>query len=359
MGQVEKLIINTEFFLQCSGCCSGCFLTEQERQSENTHYKEILEGLKTIAQKYEGINIPFLVIGFGRGNTLNLNKTGIDSLLSLMSWCRENFTFEEIIFEVSTSLIGKLESQVDIAKYIVEQEEKAYFNMVLNSELTSKSFWRNVASFHDALSEFRTIKYNIIDGNADILVLNVNPQKLPSLDDLKEFTKNYHSPVNISIFPFNNGAIIGEADIEKIKDWSIKLWTEFKNKDLNIKNFLDGLNSINMESNLEAYKSYSEMTFKSYIFIDKNGEITEGSLSIMGEVDKIRLLDKFQVELSIEDGFKSMIKNKHCRGCEFQKQCILSGAYLNLMANSKSIMLKKNSGCLSGYQEIFRLSVSD
>lgn len=356
---MEKLIINTEFFLQCNGSCSGCFLTEGERQSENTHYEAIKNGLIEVSNRYKGIHIPFLVIGFGRGNTLNLHNDGIESLISLMKWCRENFSFEEIIFEVSTSLIGKLDTQINTAKYIVEKEEKAYFNMVLNSELTSKSFWNNVAIFHEKLSSFRTEKYNIIDGNADILVLNINPQKLPSLDDLKEFTKNYQSPINISIFPFNKGIIISSEDIKKIKIWSADLWQEFKEKDLNIKNFLNGLNSINIENNIETYKEYTDITFKSYIFIDKNGYITEGSLSIMGEVDKIRLMDKFDIQLSIEDGYKQMIKNKYCRECEFQKQCLLSGAYLNLMANNKNIILNKGTGCLSGYQELFKLSTCE
>ena len=356
--EIDKLIINTEFFLQCSGSCSGCFLTEEERQSENTYYNEISKGLSVVAEKYNNIHIPFLVIGFGRGNTLNLHENGINKLIDLMKWCRGNFSFDEVIFEISTSLIGKLDKQIENAKYIIEREEKAYFNMVINSEITSKSFWNNVASFHSSLSLFRTEKYNITDGNADILVLNVNPKKLPSISELKEFTKDYNSPVNISIFPFNKGVIINKQDIDNVKNWSSELWNEFKHKDLNIKNFLNGLNSINMENNIQSYKEYSDMTIKSYIFIDKNSEITEGSLSVMGEVDKIRLMDKFSITLSIENGYKNMMKNKHCRKCEFQKQCLLSGSYLNLMANNKNIIVDKDSnGCLSGYQELFRLSL--
>lgn len=359
MNIVEKLIINTEFFLQCNGSCSGCFLTEEERLSENTHYLAIEKGLKEVSKQYQGQHIKFLVIGFGRGNILMLHRDGVNSLLDLMKWCRENFSFDEVIFEVSTSLIGKLDTQLETAKYIVENEVSAYFNMVLNSELTSKSFWKNVAVFHDEMADFRTKEYGLIDGNGDILVLNVNPQKLPSLEDLGEFTKEYQSPVNISIFPFNSGSIISETDMINVREWSKSLWENFKNKDLNVKNFLYGLNTINMDSNIDNYIKYTEETLKSYIFIDKNGLITEGSLSIMGEVDKLRLMDKFNIKLSIEDGIKTMIKNKYCRGCEYQKQCLLSGAYLNLMANSKNINLAKNKACLSGYQELFKLSVNE
>lgn len=354
---MQRLIINTEFFLQCNGSCSGCFLTEDERLSENTFIEEIRSGLNIIAAKYKDKTIPFLVIGFGRGNILNLNKNGIDSLLELITWCKENFQYERIIFEVSTSLIGKIENQISMAKYIVEREEGAYFNMVLNSELSSKTFWKNVALFHRELSEFRTNLYKIVDGNSDILVLNVNPQKLPDIEVLKDFTKDYFSPINISIFPFDKtiGKVITEKEINEMTKWGENIWINFKDKDLNIKNFLNGLGEVNLENKLSEYIQYNKETINAYIFIDKTGKITEGTLSIMGEVDKVRLLEKFDIDISIETGLKTMLKNKTCRDCEYQKKCLLSGAYLNLMANTKNVFLEKKSGCLSGYKEIFRL----
>lgn len=358
MINIEKLIINTEFFLQCNGSCSGCFLTEEERLSDNTYYDAIFNGLKEVSENYKNKHISFLVIGFGRGNTLMLNRKGIDSLLNLIKWCRENFSFDDVIFEVSTSLIGKIETQIDVAQYIVNLEKNAYFNIVLNSELTSKSFWKNVSLFHNEMSKFRTEKYNIIDGNSDILVLNVNPNNLPSLNDIEDFTKDYQSPVNISIFPFDNGVIIDEEKLRRVKEWSKDLWLKFKEKDLNIKNFLYGLNNINIDENINEYINYTDKTLKSYIFIDKNGLITNGSLSIMGEVDKLRLMEKFGLNLSINEGYKVMMKNKYCRLCKNQKQCLLSGAYLNLMANSKNINTSKNKGCLSGYEELFTLSMN-
>lgn len=143
----NKLIINTEVFLQCHGHCSGCFLNESERNEQENHLNKIKEPLLNILKK-KANKYTHYIIGFGRGNLLNMNMTSINNLLDLMKEC-ENILGSEpkITFEVSTSLIGKINNQLEKSKYIIESNKNVYFNVVINSEVTSEKFWENWNTF--------------------------------------------------------------------------------------------------------------------------------------------------------------------------------------------------------------------
>ena len=104
-------------------------------------------------------------------------------------------------------------------------------------------------------------------------------------------------------------------------------------------------------------KQKERITEMKNYFVDKNGEITKGSLSIMGEVDFYRLKNKFNISPNIKDAFKIMQKTKPCNKCQFQKECLLSGAYLNMLHNSSKI--NSSDYCLSGYQSLFKQAESD
>lgn len=354
MENIEKLIINTEFFLQCHGSCSGCFLSVEERQSTSIYCHQVKSGLSNIAELYKNKKINELIIGFGRGNVLNLNEENLDKLLSIIHYVENNFNYEKIVFEVSTSLIGKLEKQKKSAEYLLSHNKNIFFNMVINSELSSSTFWSNLNSFYEHTSTIRK-KWGLKEDWGDILVLNVNPMKLPDLDFLSQFTREYPSPINISIFPFNYGEKVEKKEIMEVISWSEKLWALFKDKDLNIKNYLYSLHKDDIGDGLKGLELYQKQTLNSYYFIDKNGIIVNGSLSIMGEVDKVRLLEKYSLSLNIQEAYKSMQRDLACNDCEYQKECLLSGAYLNFMANKKTIKFKSNI-CLSGYQKIFKLA---
>lgn len=352
---MDQLIINTEYFLQCHGHCTGCFLTQEERDSSNTYKDIVFNGLKILNSKYKSEYVEHLVIGFGRGNILNLPLSNLDELLEIMFWCENEFNYKKLTFEVSTSLIGKLSQQIEKAIYLLSKNDHIFFNIVVNSEITSKAFWENLKQFYEATSNYRIKEKGWETDWGDIIVLNVNPLKLPDLDFIEEFTKDYHSPVNISIFPFDYQDKVNSNNIEQVNQWSKNLWQKLHKKDLNIKNYLENLNKIDIGESLNDILEYQSHTEKSYYFIDKKGLITNGSLSIMGEVDKLRLLDKFNLNLNMNEAYREMQKNKTCMFCEYQKECLLSGAYLNFMANKQKNI---HSGCLSGYQELFELAKS-
>lgn len=345
---MKKFIINTEYFFQCAGNCSGCFLTDEEKISTEIYKDNILKAFnnikKTLEKKEE------LVIGIGRGNLLNLSYEQIDNMLDLIKWCENNFQYEKITFELSTSLIGKIETQIEKALYILKKSSKnnIYFNTVLNSEITSQSFWNNVKFFFQTTESYR-VGQGLLDDTGDILVLNINPNKLPNLLFFEEFLKNHYSPVNIALFPFEKGNISNDKMLNLI-EWTEKLYKILKDKDFNMKNFVQSIASY--EYDIENILSHYDGTKNSYIFVYKTGEITNGSMSIMGEVDYIRLLNKYGLNADIKNAFIKMQKRKSCQSCSVQKECLYSGAYINFLANEKYLDSKI---CPSSYQKLFEL----
>lgn len=346
----KPLIINTELFLQCHGSCAGCFLTDAERVEENTHLSKIrqpiLDLLKT-ADQYTHV-----ILGFGRGNLLNLSLSSFDQLLELMAECESIVSKEKITYELSSSLIGKINDQIEKAAYLLNRNRRIYFNVVINSEITSTNFWNNWGKIYNANSELRK-SWGMTDNYSDILVLNINPKILPSLDFIEKHVGNHGSPFNISLFPFSNKEVSND-DLLALNNWSVQLWNKFKEKDLNIKNYLGTLRGMDIGSDLTDIINYHENNKSAYFFVDKNGEITPGSLSIMGEVDYVRLINKFNTDPDPRKALSLMQKTKPCNMCEYQKECILSGAYLNMVNNAHKIKGAKH--CLSGYAPIFELS---
>lgn len=351
---MKQLIINTEVFLQCYGHCSGCFLSETERQSQETTFSEVKKSLELIAIQHADIMIEHLIIGFGRGNLLNLNTEQLLELGQLINWCENNFTYKKISFEVSTSLIGKLEQQVLNATYLLNQSRNIFFNIVINSEITSPSFWTNFHNFYEVTSSIRK-SWGWLEDWGDILVLNINPQKLPDLALIEKISYTHKSPININLFPFDKEQqIILKSEINRLNNWLIQLWSILKDKDFNMKNYLEQLTTIDFDLTPIELKNYYDNTEQSYIFIDKRGDITKGISSIMGEVDFPRLIKKYEINPDIVLAYKKMQKLSICRDCNYQKECLVSGAFLNLLANEPR--MKDSQICPSGYQAIFMVT---
>ena len=345
---MKKFIINSEYFFQCAGNCSGCFLTDEEKNSSNIYKENLLKAFKEINKNLD--KKEELVIGIGRGNLFNLSYNQIDDLLDFIKWCEDNFKYEKITFELSTSLIGKIDQQIAKSLYILKKSPKnnIYFNTVLNSEITSQNFWNNVKKFFKSNEEYR-ISQGLDDDTGDILVLNINPNKLPDLKFFKEFLKEHYSPVNIALFPFEINSVNNEKMLNLI-NWTEDLYETLKDKDFNIKNFVNSIS--HFDNHIEDIFNHYEETKNSYIFVYKTGEITNGSISIMGEVEYIRLSAKYNLTTDIKTAFIKMQKRKSCQQCDSQKECLYSGGYINFLANEKSL---DKSICPSSYKKLFQL----
>lgn len=362
---MNQLIINTEYFLQCAGSCSGCFLSLEERQASNNFHENIENSLLNLLnEKIKEFEISqksldFLVVGIGRGNNLLLSKEQLKKMGQLIEKIETMFKAHQskvssnkaqLVFEISTSLIGKLEKQLENAHYLLNFSKNIYFNIVINSEITSNQFWVNLKTFHSALTKTRQ-SWGWNDKTGDILVLNINPSILPDISKLDEFAKNISSPINISLFPYDmEKKNISIEEQKNVLQWSHEFLSRFKNRDLNIKNYIGGFKF--ELSSVQDVQEHIEKTLGTYFFIDKHGKITNGQPSIMGEVDYPRLLDKYQITPQVTKAFSIMQKNKACQNCDYQKYCLASGAYLNMIANHEK--MEDKSVCANGYQEFFK-----
>ena len=289
----NKFIINTEFFLECHGSCSGCFLTSNERITKATNYLNIFEELKNISKDYAGVNFGHLVIGFGRGNLLSMSENQLIDLLNLMVWCENNFSYEEITFEVSTSLIGKIDAQIIVANFLISKNRHIYFNIVINSEIVSKNFWSNLSLFYSATSNVRK-SWGMVEDWGDIVVLNVNPEKLPELGFIKEFVKDHRSPINISVFPYDKSITL--SSLQNLDAWATELWDILREKDFNVKNYFEVFYSFDFPYHISEVLKYHRESEGRYIFVDKDGKRTKGMPSIMGEENMTMLKTREEVE---------------------------------------------------------------
>lgn len=347
----NQIIINAEYFLQCAGSCSGCFLSEEERNSSNVNASSVIPALKNLISNLQsqGKGTDFFVVGLGRGNNLQLKESDLHFLGNSIREIEALINSKEIVFEVSTSLIGKIDKQIENAKLLLNYSNNIYFNVVINSEITSTKFWDNVKLFHSTMTSYREEKN--IEKTGDVLVLNVNPNVLPNLSSIKLFKEGIRSPINISIFPFDeNLETVSETKMEELNQWCINVSEILKNSDFNVKNQL-GLLGFEIASFKEAF-NHVEKTKGTYFFVDQKGVVTPGQPSIMGEVDYPRLVEKYKLDINLKKAFLEMQKNIPCSRCEFQKECLITGAYLNMLANKNK--LKKTNHCPSGYKEFFK-----
>ena len=352
-----KLILNIEYFLQCAGNCAGCFLSRQERDSSQVFNNLLLNKVEEVLDK-SGINSQDnIIIGFGRGNILNLDYSELSLLLDLMLEIEKKYHNINIKYEVSTSLIGKLNLMVEKALFLVNKNKKIYFNIVINSEIVSKKFWGNFQYFYNTLSKERS-SWGKTDEMGDILVLNINPENLPNINELKEYFQQngiYNgSPFNISVFPFSNN--INNDSLINLSNWLLDLYRKTKDFDLNIQTIIKGVMKTSNFSSLEDIFNYHNFGKGSYYFISKSGEITDGHFSTMGEVDYPRLLEKYKINPDFKNAIKYLNKNKVCLFCEQKNTCLLTGAYLSAIAN---IGLGAKEICPNGYQKLFEQIESD
>lgn len=358
----KRLIINTEYFLECHGSCSGCFLSASERKSKDIFSKDLEKNIIDIISS-NNINSSEqeVIVGFGRGNLLNMKDDDLATLLGLMRNIEESVKclgFDKLVikYEVSTSLIGKIDNMIKNAKKLIENNRNIYFNMVINSEIVSQGFWENYQIFTNNITSVRK-SWGMTDNTGDILVLNINPEKLPDINLIQKYFNNKPSPINISVFPFDKSTISKnskeyyEQKLVNLSEWLLTFWEKFKHLDLNLKNFMDSFYSSSETLGIVDIGAYHKNNVSAYFFIDKFGKITSGSLSTMGEVDYYRLIDKYSINPNIANAILVSNKSSGCFACEVKDVCIGSGAYLSMLSNYS--LIGKSNICLNGYQPIF------
>lgn len=353
----EYYVINLDYCGFCHGNCNGCMLTDLERKTPNAfyNYNEIKPTLDKIIEdvKEKSLNIKNLVITFGKGNTLLLNEKQRNEINIIADYIKNNIKHEEYHIEISTSLIGKIDYQIEIAKTMIQHDKyKIKFNVVANMDLFSKTYWENIDKFFNELTNYRG---GNIDGNGDILVLNVHANKLPPVDFIIDKIKNYRFPVNVVMLPFytlNNNVNITKQDFDNVEEWNYELYqkciiNEIDNNLINVIN-----NTKDIENLKQSFDNYNQGS-KDFIFISPDKRIKAGFFSIYGENDYERVENKLNVniEKNIIKAYSKLIKNKTCKTCQFQHKCISTNGHINALLNKE--IYSNDDACLSGLKKLF------
>lgn len=364
--KLESLIVNVDYCGTCRGTCPTCVLTKDERLLNKplTNSELVIKALRDISSKYGKVHDSF-IFGFGRGNHLVLPDSTIPEMLEILGSIDELYEAEEFLIEISTSLVGKIDPQIDRAKTLIDTINKSFSNfdvrfvVVANVGVSSEKYWQNVFKFLSAIEEHRG---GIDDGNGDIVQINVSLDSLPDLQWLEEFFKDFPSPLNIAwvpAFDVNSGK---KEFMDRFEHWLGGFYEMTLRNDLdtNIRNW--GHRSMRYnDSDLKELMDNAIHSSKSLLYVDPQGNYHNGYPTIMADMDPIRF-DPHAAELhngsrkSIlnNDGKEilNLLKNKACRQCKYISACYHSGGY-RLSLISMRYNKNNDSMCLNGLRQTF------
>lgn len=363
----DTLIVNIDYCGSCRGTCPTCVLTKDERLTNNplVEAEIVKNALQEISEKIEK-EPRRLVLGLGRANHLVLPKYTVDEIVDILSFSEKCFDSDEYLVEISTSLVGKMDLQIERAINIIEKARSkntgfdVKFLVVANMGLTSPKYWENVKYFLDSLTNYRGGRTN---ENGDILQINVSLDSLPNLEWMEDYLKEHMSPVNIAWVPgFDKDT--GKFDyMRNFEDWMERFYLMSKRLglDTNIVNW--GENSINyMNDSINTLVDNAiESGSRSLVYVNTDGKYHKGYPTIMADMDPIRFdpdiatLKPAEVMSNlIKDGKEvyDLIKHKGCRNCKYLSSCFHSGGYK--IAHISQRHRKENKDfCLNGLRRVF------
>lgn len=343
IDQMETLILNIDYTGNCIGSCPGCVLSKSERKDNRPFLtpSQIEVAMEDIAPNYGKIGL--MAIGLGRGNTLTLDEEIVTTdILKIAKTASRLFDFEEGCFEMSTSLLGKVDDQIRRAKNMVDFFEESQtgfdprFVIVANPALKSPKYWDKIDEFLTSLNDYRGNK----DGSSDILIFNLAADALPDLNWLEDFVSNYHFPVNIIWAPGYDKALSDANGIKNLSDWLIGFYDIAKRLDLD-NNLINRIRSTAHFSDMDipSITSHLEGSSKSLLFISRDGNWHEGLFSVLGDLDPVRFDPKPNKLATNDDNphkklvaipkkeMSDLLRIKTCRSCPYLRQCVASGAY--------------------------------
>ena len=205
----DRFLLSLEYCGNCHGTCDGCPLTKEQLMNSNSFFN--------LKDEFERINLILndvshtrnVAIEFGRGNHLTLIEEPWDNLKWFIEEMERSNVFNHLNIEISTSLIGNFNYQLDKAKELVDlvKENESIdvkFVIVANTNIENIPYWNKITSFLKIMEEYRnTDEYGeIIDQNqdfcGDILLLNFFPKKIPDIHFLYRQIYNIKSPINLA-----------------------------------------------------------------------------------------------------------------------------------------------------------------
>jgi hypothetical protein len=339
MYERENLAINFDYCGSCSGTCQTCLLTAEERAQDRALLSVSRIGAVLSEIASDVTRRPRrLILGIGRGNNLVLPESALRDYKRIATAATDLFDYEEGLVEVSTSLVGKLEPQMDRAKAILDllggldRPYDAKFVVVGNTALSSEKYWRNLDTFFRAMRDYRG---GNVDGNGDIILLNLGIASLPDLDWLSGFLTDFHSPVNITWVPSVDPASASEEGLRKLEGWIADLHDlgVWRGLDLNIVQRLHGaLKSKSFDTS--ALDKHVAMSANTALFVSPDGAWHYGLASVLVDMDPVRFEAGFKdaagVGHLVDDPHRDrvrLLRNPTCRTCQFFHVCVAAGTY--------------------------------
>ncbi len=336
---VPELVVAMDYTGTCRGTCPTCVLSLAERRSEAPlmTVASIEAGLARVAGAYPHVGSLFLTLG--RGNTLVLPETSIDALIAVAQAAEAAVDYRHAAMEMSTSLVGRLEPQIDRAKAIMDRFQASgtdvdpRFLVVANTALSSAPYWRNIDRFLTEIEAYRGGRS--VDGNGDIILLNVGIDSLPDVGWLEQFLCDYRFPVNLGWVPTFDQAAGDPNKLQVLARWlaDFDAMAERLGLDANITNRA-GPAMTNGAAGLDSLVHQIDRSIASIVYITADGHWHRGFNTLLADMDPVRfdpdaprVAGQAQMVDNPRRDIARLMRNPACRACPHMGPCIAGGAY--------------------------------
>lgn len=327
------LIVTMDYATTCAGTCPTCVLGKAERLETGpaSTVEAISIGMKAAAAHYGYVET--LAVGIGRANVLILPHSSIAEIVEILEIAKREFKYGSIIAEISTSLIGKIEPQIERAKKLAIALEgigvDARFVVVGNTALVSEKYWANLDQFLGAMEEFRGGRK--VEDNGDILQLALSVESLPNPEKLVSRMIGYGFPINVAWAPGHDRGARSEEGLKRLEDWL----TDFYG--LSITHGLDSslVNRIGaavddaMPTLTEAAQ-HAARSSEAIVYISPDGQWHNGLFTALAEMDPVRFdpvpTDKTMAGVSARE-LRQFMTNPACAACPFTGPCVSAGGH--------------------------------
>lgn len=350
--QAESRILNFDYCGNCHGKCRACLLSEEERKRDVPflNQKQIGEAVTAAARLLP--RSEFLAVGIGRGNTLTLRENSVDDIAFLASRVRDELAFDRGILEVSTSLVGRLEDQIERANEIEARVEETSgletrFVVVINPALSSEGYWRLLCDFFDAMEQRRSPHS---ESPGDIAVVNLSADALPEPSAFAHRMAGWHFPVNVAWVGGVDEGMAGWNAIDQVGRWFADFYENSVRLGLDcslISRAQNALAATESGGGLSNLQDMADAVSESLVFVDHMSQVHRGAFTLLGDMDPMRFpLGGKEVSVA------PMLRNRSCRACPYLAACVHAGGAHLFTANTLA-MEGSSPVCMTGLKPVF------
>ncbi len=331
--RIDYLIVAMDYATTCAGTCPTCVLSKTERTATNraTSLDAIEAGMKASAAQYEGAGV--VAVTIGRANVLALPEGSVGEIVEIMRYARKHYRSDHLIAEISTSLIGKIDQQIDRAKAITAALDaegfESRFVVVANTALHSEKYWANLDRFLSEMEEARGGR--AARGNGDILQLALAIESLPEVGELCRRLSGYGFPINLAWAPGHDAGSRDEERLRRLTIWLAAFYDEAIRLDLDasIVFRIDNAVRRSIADVIEA-ASHAERSSEAIVYIGQDGNWHNGLFTALAEMDPVRFdpaaEGRTMTGITVKE-LRKIITNPACRSCPYIGPCVSAGGH--------------------------------